>query len=277
MDAITYKTPSQPRQVRLDTTTECQARCLSCHRFLTDRKGAMSLGQVNNIIDDIAAWPDPLNELVPVNYGEVFLYPYYKELFELLAARLPRTRIVVPTNGVRMDIAALASMPNLSVVNVSVNAAWPDTYKAFTGLNANFTSLKDKIRKLRALRPKVTVWASMVHDPVYQSDLERDAFVQMWSDVAIPQVINAASCGRNGKKVAIIRSRPCRSIFSDFVIGFDGKLSSCCFEPGFQLNLGTYSGDLRADWNGRLISNLRELHNEGQRHKIPICQSCTFE
>ncbi len=57
---IVYITPPQPRQIRLDSTTRCNAQCLSCHRHLTERKGEMDESLVVKILDDVSRGAKPL-------------------------------------------------------------------------------------------------------------------------------------------------------------------------------------------------------------------------
>ena len=127
-----YQTPPQPRQLRLDTTTRCNASCLSCHRHISCRSGEMPWEMASAIILDAASWRKPLEELVPVNYGEALLYPYWRELFEEAQKYLPGTNIVLPTNGLLMieeNVRFLASIKTLKLVNFSINAANPETLR----------------------------------------------------------------------------------------------------------------------------------------------------
>jgi hypothetical protein len=42
------------------------------------------------------------------------------------------------------------------------------------------------------------------------------------------------------------------------------------------LDLGSYSGDLRKDWHNEQLTELRRLHNDHQREEIDLCKICTF-
>ena len=278
---ITYETPSQPRQLRLDTVTSCNAECLSCHRYGSGRKGAMSIGMIQELLNDAARWPIPLTEIIPVNYGEFFIRKDWYAILIMIATTLPKTQIVIPTNGALLeerDIVQLCQIPTVRIVNLSLNAYFDETYKAFTGLSPKYLhEAEKKVKLLKTLRPDMTVWSSFVFDPMYQTDLERALFIQKWKPLVNGvQVLPAASANREVKPAIIKNKLPCRSIFSDFVVGYDGKLSSCCFDSGFKLDLGTYTGDLKKDWRNERIERLRKLHNEHRRDEIPFCSTCTF-
>ena len=62
----------------------------------------------------------------------------------------------------------------------------------------------------------------------------------------------------------------------DLVIGYDYKLSSCCFDAGFVLDIGEYKGDVLKAWTNGKLNNLRRTHNAGDRQQYPLCAACSF-
>ena len=277
---LKYPTPSQPRQLRLDTVSSCNAKCLSCHRFLSARKGEMPRDLVLALLDDISRWEQPLDEIVPINYGELFLYKDWFWLLQEIEKKLPMTRIVIPTNASLLTIktiSELATIKNWDLINFSINAFFDETYRRFMGLEPSTLSrLPQLMLKIRELRPDVTIWASMVYDPVYHTEIERELFIEAWKHFAFPQILTASSAGRDDNCPLEPTTLPCRSLFSDFVVGFDGKLSSCCWDSNFILDLGFYNGFLKSQWQDGLIKELRRLHNEGKRNTIPLCRQCSY-
>lgn len=277
---ITYKTPEYPRQIRLDTTTACNAKCPSCHRFLSERHGMMPIDMICKILDDVATWPVPLTEIIPVNYGEFFLRPDWYLILNMITTRLPKTQITIPTNGSLLTgeiIDKLCKIPTVKLINFSINAFFDETYEAFMGFHpATKYHIENAAIRIKLQRPAIKIWASMVFDPAYQSDLERDYFKEYWkTKVDAVWCISASSANRPAKVMVIPRTLPCRSIFSDLVIGYDGKLSSCCWDAAFSLDLGFYSLDAHKDWHNPQLTEMRRLHNEHKRNDIPLCKECT--
>lgn len=275
---IVYKTPRIPHQLRLDTTTQCNASCLSCHRHLSNREGEMPFDLIERLVNDVARWNPPLPEIIPVNYGEFFMREDWLEILEILANKIPQTSIVLPTNGALLTeekVTNLCNIPNLGIINFSINAFFDETYEAFMGLKAsNLINIEDAMRQIAVQRPDIAIWASMVFDPQYSSDLQRDLFYRHWSELSSPQILTASSAGR-GTEMKIPRKIPCRSIFSDIVVGYDGKLSSCCWDSRFQLDLNYYSGDLLKDWQNKELIEIRRIHNEHRREEIDLCKFCS--
>lgn len=277
---LTYVTPKYPQQIRLDTTTACNASCKSCHRFLSTRTGQMPLSLVQKVLDDIQTWEIPLFEIVPVNYGEFFIRAEWRLILETIAHKLPRTQITIPTNGSLLhysSVDALCSIPTVKIINFSINAYYDETYEAFMGLPAeNLTNIARMISRIRTQRNDIKINASMVADPMYQSDYERDKFIQYWSPL-VHQVwiLSASSACRPDKTPMITRVTPCRSIFSDLVIGYDGKLSSCCWDSAFSMDLDWYTDSIYEAWHNPKLEALRALHNEHRRNEITLCKGCT--
>jgi len=277
---VKYEIPSQPRQVRFDSTTKCNAMCYSCHRFFSKRKGEMPLELITDLLNDISNWKKPLEEIVPVNYGEFFQRKDWFEILDATASSLPHTQIVIPTNGILLTpekIEYLVKIPTIKIINFSLNAFFDETYEAFTGISSTeLHKIESKMKQIKMERPDIDIRISMVFDPEYQTDYEKDMFLNYWSKWGSVWFLSASSAGRKQKHPYTPVILPCRSIFSDFVIGYDGKLSSCCFDSGFTLDLNFYSGDLLKDWTNEKLTKLRRIHNDHQREQIILCRECTF-
>jgi len=241
----------------------------------------MPFNLLMQIIKDVSQWDVPLQEIIPVNYGELLCHKDWSWILQYITHHLPFTQIVLPTNGALLNnerVGVLCQIPTLKVINFSINAYFEETYEAFTGLKAeNLQRIEQTIKQVQIERKDITLWASMVFDPEYQTDLERDLFIKHWREQGVtPQILPAASAGRVGKRPYNPVLSPCRSIFSDIVVGFDGKLSSCCFDSNFHLDLGQYSGNLLKDWKNAKLGHLRALHTSHRRMEVDLCRQCTF-
>ena len=134
--------------------------------------------------------------------------------------------------------------------------------------------MRKAVAMFRVLRPDIRLKVSMIFDPQYMTDLERDYFEWYWKGGAEVWICAAASAGRLDKKPVHPVTLPCRSIFSDIVVGYDGKINSCCFDAGFNLDLGHYNGSLLDNWHSLELTELRRKHNEREREGL--CGVCTF-
>ena len=274
--------PIVPRQIRLELTNHCNAHCAPCHRItMTRPQGFMSFALAEHCVEQIARFPVPLNELVSSNYGETWLHPRWLDVLHLVARRLPRASIVIPTTGTLLTeemVAQLAGVPTVRLVNFSVNAALPQTYEAFHRLPAsNLEVIEKAVVKLRQLRPDITIWISMVQDSQYQSPREVEMFRERWARWGTVQVNPANYNNRPDRQPLVPVTLPCRSLFSDLVVLWDGRVNSCCFDAQGDLVVGDAMKDTLLEiWHGKAFADLRTAHNEGRRAGIPLCASCTF-
>ena len=282
-----YNIPIVPRQLRLELTNRCNAHCLTCHGYginpMKRKKGDMERSLIEKCINDVIDFPNPLQECVLNNYGEMFAYPDWFKVMQFVSAKLPQTMIVLPTNGTYLNndtVAKLATIKTLKIINVSVNAFSPELYHMFHDIDPKvLPMIANSLILLRKVRPDITIWVSMAHDPSYQSPKEVELFTEYWGQFGIVQ-INAAQYNNRPDRAPPIPVRfPCRSIFSDMVIFWDGKCSSCCFDA--DANKELYVGDasdesLISIWHGEKFNKIRSLHLESRRHEIEICRNCTF-
>lgn len=278
---MNYTVPAQPKQVRLEITNKCNAHCITCHRSTMTRDlGNMSWELLDKCLNDIRQFPEPLFEVVPSNYGETFMAEQWKEKLQLIAKRLPNTRMVIPTNGTLLTdgyVGELCHIPTLKLVNLSINAFLPETYEFFHKLPAkNLETIKRAAIRIRELRPDITLWMSMVLDSQIQSPKEVDLFIEKWSVIGIPQINPAQYNNRPDRTPIVPVKLPCRSLFSDLVINYDGRATSCCFDSDCQLIIGDSTKSLLDIWHSKEFSELRNRHLQGKREMIPLCRSCTY-
>jgi len=277
---IKYDTLPQPKSLHLDIYAYCNAKCLFCrYPTLKREKGTMDMGLLERILDDASTWATPLKEIVPIHFGEFFLLPNWYEILELIEKKLPKTNIILPTNGSKLDyetISKLATIQSLSVINISVNAFFNETYEAVMGLQPEVMSdIKKAINYLQVLAPHINIWCSMVYDPMYQTEKEKELFIKEWREYGHVQVHPASFIG--GDRTLVSPVIPCRSIFIDFIILWDGRVVPCCWDSDGDIVVGNVNKQKILDvWHGKKMNNLRKAHNEGRRQELTLCSKCSF-
>jgi len=278
---IKYSTLPQPRSLHVDTWSFCNGSCQFCrYNTLTRPKGKMDMKLLQHILDDVATWPRPLEEIVPIHYGEFFTNPDWYEVLKLIETKLPQTAIVLATNGSLLTpqtVAKLTTIRTLKILNISVNAFYRETYEQLMGLSADtILNVKEAIRYLKVLMSPITVWISMVYDPSYQTEKEKDLFEQEWRPYGTVFTHPASFC-QDYRKPTIVSKIPCRSIFIDFVVLWTGECCMCCWDANGENQVGDVKNEsIMQIWHGEKFKKLRELHNSGRRDEIPVCRDCTF-
>jgi len=240
----------------------------------------MPAEMIVKILHDVSRWAEPLNEIIPVNYGEFFMRKDWLWILKMIESKLPHTRIVIPTNGTLLTaevVKQLCQIQTVDIINFSINAYYDETYRAFMQLPPEkLRQVEHSIELIKATRADISLRASMVFDPSWCTDYERDLFMLHWKEQGVEPWVNPAASACRGVKILKPTLIPCRSIFSDIVIGYDGRLSLCCFDASFKLELGKWTGNLLEDWKNPQIQALRETHNTHKRINIELCRGCSF-
>jgi radical SAM protein with 4Fe4S-binding SPASM domain len=69
--------------------------------------------------------------------------------------------------------------------------------------------------------------------------------------------------------------RPCRMLWKNFSILYDGRVSACCKDAEAELIIGDVrQNSIKEIWSGPVIKRLREMHKNGEWREIPICARC---
>lgn len=280
---MNYSTPLQPKQVRLELSSFCNAHCVACHGHgqypMTRPKGHMPFSLVEKCVQDIKKFPNILSEIVPTGYGELFLHPQWFKILEYIARELPRVRMVIPTNGTLLKdgvMETLSRVSTLKLIDLSVNAFLPETYRVFHKLPPeNLARVEEAAKKIRQLRPDIMLWVSMVRSSQYQSPTEVELFIQHWSRYGKVMINQAEYCKGPEPITPVIL--PCKSLFSDMCVSWDGRVTSCCYDADCELVVGdTVKESLLDIWFSKRFSEIRTFHNEGKRAELEICKHCTF-
>ena len=284
---VQHQLAEVPRQVRIETASMCPMACPFCHAFgdfkpLTRAKGRMTKELYSAILDDIASWPKPPEEIVPTNFGELAMNPHWEWMLQDLSRKVPGTRIHLVTTGIwlnQKNLEKLALVPNLKYVNFSVNAFFGETWARVHGQPAkHMPAVIRAVHEFRDRRPDVQVNVSMVQDPDITTDLEKDLFLNYWAQFGPVTVSPASYAGNPKHQPDPPVSLSCRSIIDGLVISDQGVVGTgCCFDGSLELAIGHFPEEnLLAIWRGEKLKDLVDLHNSGRRAEIPLCRGCTF-
>ena len=286
---VQYLLPEFPRQVRIETSSFCNAGCDFCHAHgsfkpMDRKKARMTPGLFSAILDDIASWPKPLKELVPTGWGEVFLNREWPWMLQEISRRLPKTGIQIVTTGTLLTddaIEKLALVPTLSGVNFSINCFFADSWSRIHKLPPKAMLIAvNAVHKFRDRRPDVATNVSMVMDSQLTTELEKDLFLNYWSSFGQVTVSPASYAGNPKRVPEPPVTLSCRSVFDGLFVLDSGLVGTCCFfwnGDHDELAIGQFPEEQLLDiWNGARLKQLGELHNSGRRAELNLCATCSF-
>ena len=250
--------------------------------------GFIPIEIVELALKEMSLWQTPPIEVVPTNFGELFVNPKWYELCLLIEQYLPKTKISLPTTGTLFDddkLVQLASLKTLKWLNFSLNAFFAETFELIHQMPARLMpKVEEYILKFRDMRPDVVINIGMFQDSCVQSETERILFENYWRSKGFQVTVSPVSFANNPLRAPVRPvTLPCHSLFDGLVIFSDQSVAcGCCFLGGPEqspndLVIGKFPDESLWDiWNGERLKRIAKLHNDGNRTEIEMCKGCTF-
>jgi radical SAM protein with 4Fe4S-binding SPASM domain len=127
---------SKPLHIAIPTGNRCNLRCIFC----TDRSLSSPADYTDLTFDQFLQFTEPLDDALLTQlygWGEPFVNPDYERMFDYVTEHFAGTRLYISTNGVLLtdEWADKLLAYGKCLVNVSLNAATPETYAQLTQRN----------------------------------------------------------------------------------------------------------------------------------------------
>ncbi len=142
---------SRPLHVAIPTGDRCNLRCVFC----TDR-GPSARWYRDQTYPSFLRFVEPMDKAALVQlygWGEPFFNPAYPQFFEYVTRRFAGTRLYISTNGVLLTQPWVDRILAYGrcLVNISLNAATPQTYARISGRDL-FSRVVRNVRRLALAR-----------------------------------------------------------------------------------------------------------------------------
>lgn len=232
----TAKWLDSPMIVSIETFSKCNARCEFCPYPQLDRIGArLPKKRVLALIDEVAGFPVAPARLNLSRVNEPFLDPDLFTYLEHACAVLPRTQLILFTNGQPLTdrvIDRLNATPTFNSLSVSFNEHDPETYYRVMGLRQDITRKRLKNLHRRAESGSLNFAVSISR--VGLSSQEDIDFLDHCA-TEFPNFLAGSSArfdwvGTNtGIDVQIVPDSGCLQWFSLHILA-DGKPAFCCID-----------------------------------------------
>lgn len=272
----------KPFCVRVENTNICNSKCIMCPRdSMTRAQGVMSDVVFNNIIDQCAEFG--IGYINLHNFGEPLID---KDLANKIsyAKNKKIKKVTTNTNASLLEPEVSRSLieSGLDELFVSIDAAKKDTYeKVRVGLN--YDKLLDNLINFLSVRKEISGKTKIIVSFVNfdQDSKEVKDFINFWKNKADYVSVSYAHNWVGSKKDALDTMRlnyPCRLLFSDLTIAWNGDYILCCADYNSEVVLGNIKNDsLIAIWrNNGILNNYRSAHLSRKSHKLNICNQCTL-
>ncbi|MEI9941031.1 MAG: radical SAM protein [Pseudomonadota bacterium] len=297
--AQSFQWPRRPQLINIEITAICDARCIHCPREAMDRsQRPMEMPLFKKLIDQAAELGVP--DLSPNGFGEILTMRSFDEHFAYVRSKSHRFRILVNSNGFRLDDDKIESFLRHEVdfLNITLDGATAETFEKIR-VRLKLDQIEDNIMRLirardeRGLKyPKVRV--GMIAIP--QNMHEIDALLAKWKDVVdfvgVGGFTNrAGSLDEKGtfagahpeqqatstQAIEVAKARPCVLPFRDMNVWADGKAVLCCDDWNEEHVVGDLNTQSLSEiWNGPALHHARSRHMAGCGNELEICGKCNM-
>lgn len=273
----------KPHRVMVENTNICNANCVFCpHKKMKRKTGIMSMDLFKKIIDECA--DTGIDYVTIYGFGEPLLDNKFIEKVKY-AKEKGLSRVTTNTNAAFMtkEKAKEIIKAGLDEIYISFDAATRKTYKKirpnlkFDEVTKNILNLVEEKKKLQSEKP--LVYLSFV-----ESDLNRQEvgqYERKWKGLAdgisFSIVHNWTGEVPFGRTESSTPRDPCRLLWMDMVVSFDGKVPLCCNDYENRVILGDASCQkIEKIWGGEKLKMIREKHLKGKFEEVVICSSCQY-
>ncbi len=276
-----------PNRITVELTNQCNVSCTFCPRQNVPMEiGFMDLNLYKKIIDE-AAEHLPV-KLVLFFRGESLLHPNFFECLEYAKER-GIGPIQMASNAYALDDEAADKIleSGIDFISFSLDTLNAEVYKRTRKYGDLTTSVEHVInlsnkcreRKKRDLQAP-TIQVSTIEVDDYMDGQQE--FIEFWQQhVDIVRVYYEHD--ENGKfrdgnvvrKLPKIEGRkPCRKIFTDLLIYWNGDLALCNYDwkGGLHLNINEMS--IYDAWHSERYENIRKMHNGNHIDSELMCRKC---
>lgn len=283
---IKYGQPiDYPRQFWIETTNECNLRCIMCPQSngLKREKEMMDMDNFMIIIDQIYLTKP---KIMLHMGGEPLLN---KNLFAMIEyAKKRGCWTGIHTNATlltkKMSIRILESA--LDYISFSFDGFTPEIYEKVR-VGARFEQVKSQIETFLDLRQKRNTGYPITRIEILDMEETKKQirdFIEYWKARKVDMVTTKLAVAWSRldssyqmENIITFGHRPCRDIFHKCAILVDGTVVPCCIDVGGQLPLGNiFKQPFKEIWNGDLYSNLRKQHLKNNMPENIICDRCMF-
>lgn len=273
---------NRPFCVRVENTNLCNAHCVICPRDqMTRPQGVMNRETYEKIINQCAALGVDYVNLH--NYGEPLIDKEFVEKV-IYAKKKGIKKITTNTNASLLDeetsCRILAS--GLDELFVSIDAAHKNTYeKVRAGLD--YQKLVDNLLAFVKMKKQSNARTELVVNFVKSKDNAEEVqeFIDFWKNKADHVSVSYAHDWVGSKKDLTEKKAPktpCRLLFSDLTVAWNGDYILCCVDFNSEVVLGNMKSETIAEiWkNNPRLNHYRELHSENRAEELKICDKCTM-
>ncbi|EKD49337.1 MAG: molybdopterin cofactor synthesis protein MoaA [uncultured bacterium] len=273
-----------PFRVMVENTNICNSKCTFCpHETMKRPKGFMDKRLFEKVAKECKKLG--IEYFTIYGFGEPLLDKDFVKKVEF-AKKLGLKRVTTNTNGelLTKDLSEKLINAGLDEIYISFDAATDAAYRKVRPI-LSFQKTEKNIRDLMALKQKLgtdkpEVTLSFVESNTNRHEVKK--YIKKWKDVVdnisisiIHNWTGKITSQMSNKKN--LRRDPCRLLWMDMVISWNGDVPLCCNDYENKVILGNIKNEsIPKIWNGKLLRLTRKEHIDGNYSVNKICNQCEY-
>lgn len=274
-----------PGMLAVELTNNCNLKCSKCPITKVGRKrGFLDKALFEKILSDVRAAGVPV-EIALSGGGEPTLHGDVVEFVRMARAVPNVTRVGFATNAVRLTPGLSRSLleAGLNRLKLSLDTDDPETYLRLNRVDEYETVVSNilhftHIKKQGNYKCDVELKITLYTDDLSAASRLRDFWSPHVDRVRATRLHNWA--GLKGGRQGNTRSMPCRLLWRQIQILWDGQITLCCQDSmeGF-FNMGNaWEIDISHYWRrDPKLLKIRRSHLKGDFSKLPVCAKCAMD
>ena len=271
-----------PFRVMIENTNACNSDCTFCpHSRMKRANGFMNKELFEKVVDDCVK--SGIEYVTVYGFGEPLLDKHFVERIKYAKSQGIK-RVTTNTNAelLNPDLAKEIIKAGLDEIYISFDAATAETFKKIRP-TLDFNKVENNIKELVRLRnsmakKKPEVVLSFVEASENKHEVKK--YIKKWKNIvdniSISEIHNWTGelADKLDIRVGKFKKDPCRLLWTDMVISWDGRVPKCCNDYENEVILGDVNNQSIAEiWGGEKMKELREKHKAGD---FSGCPDCTY-
>lgn len=281
-----------PKCLYIETTNACNLNCVICPRQNMKREiGFMNFSLYTKIIREAAE--NGIREVVLHVFGEPLIYS--RELFKMIEyAKEKKMKVHFSTNCLLLSRDNTKKILNsrLDSITLSLDGLKPSTYSKIRR-NSNYQKVVKNIEYFLKEKNRLDKKSPSVNLQIIKTKetlRELSGFKKRWSQflgnndkIVVKEYTTFAGQARDWSIKSLKRSLkhslkklfPCRMLWTDLVVLWNGDVVACCLDIDGRMKLGNCKKQsLKEIVNGKPLNAIKKMYLNGKIDNLPLCISC---
>lgn len=268
----------------IETSSICNAKCTFCVYASEKRPKIIMSDEIFNLIIERIKQEGITPTIFDLFFlGEPLLDPKLFRRISILKENFPEVSVQITSNFSTANAEKIMQLLScgLDEINISLNAASPETYEKAMGLDYNTTvaNINNLIELRNQTNSNLKIQLSMVLCDINKS--EELKFYKLWykkvDSIRLQRMAEWSGHIQLGLKSRYNLNKfqyPCKDLFERIPILSNGDYALCCQDSSGSTSLNITKTSILEAFSAPIYDNLRKIHLDGNIQNCSRCRKC---